>query len=247
MQYCSYSIGLCFYHQFHPQFMLFLLWLHLFILSGVILHWSPVAYWAPTDLGSSSFSVLSFCLFILFMGFSRQEYWSGLPFPSPVDYILSKLSTMTHLPWVALYGMAHIFIELDRLWSMWLDWLVFCDSGFSLSAPWFPLSEPSLLLRLLWPWTWGISSWPPLLTLNVVKRRQTWSGPLSCSLLQCHTAATCCSAAQPPLTAQSLSRVSSVTAWTVAYQAPLPMGFPRQEYWSGVPLPSPTYTLLHIN
>ena len=27
-----------------------------------------------TDLGSSSFSILSFCLFILFMGFSRQEY-----------------------------------------------------------------------------------------------------------------------------------------------------------------------------
>ena len=24
-----------------------------------------------------------------------------------------------------------------------------------------------------------------------------------------------------------------------AYQAPLPMGFSRQEYWSGVPLPSP--------
>ena len=35
------------------------------------LNWSP-AYWAPTDLGSLSFSVLSFCLFILFMGFSRQ-------------------------------------------------------------------------------------------------------------------------------------------------------------------------------
>ena len=27
-------------------------------------------------------------LFTLFMGFSRQEYWSGLPFPSPVDHIL---------------------------------------------------------------------------------------------------------------------------------------------------------------
>ena len=115
MQYCSYSIGLCFYHQFHPQFMLFLLWLHLFILSGVILHWSPVAYWAPTDLGSSSFSVLSFCLFILFMGFSRQEYRSCLPFPSPVDHVLSELSTMTHLPWVALHSMAHIFIELDKV------------------------------------------------------------------------------------------------------------------------------------
>ena len=45
----------------------------------LFLHWSPVAYWAPINLGSSSFNVLSFCLFILFMGFSRQEYWSGLP------------------------------------------------------------------------------------------------------------------------------------------------------------------------
>ena len=30
-----------------------------------------------------------------------------------------------------------------------------------------------------------------------------------------------------------------VTPWTAAYQAPPPMGFTRQEYWSGVPLPSP--------
>ena len=28
------------------------------------------------------------------------------------------------------------------------------------------------------------------------------------------------------------------TPWTAAYQAPLSMEFPRQEYWSGVPLPS---------
>ena len=31
-----------------------------------------------------------------------------------------------------------------------------------------------------------------------------------------------------------------VTPWTAAYQAPLPMGFSRQEYWSGLPLPSLT-------
>ena len=31
------------------------------------------------------------------------------------------------------------------------------------------------------------------------------------------------------------------TPWTVAYQAPLSMGFPRQEYWSGLPLPSPEW------
>ena len=30
----------------------------------------------------------------------------------------------------------------------------------------------------------------------------------------------------------------SVTPWTAAYQAPPSMGFSRQEYWSGVPLPS---------
>ena len=29
------------------------------------------------------------------------------------------------------------------------------------------------------------------------------------------------------------------TLWTVACQAPLSMGFPRQEYWSGLPFPSP--------
>ena len=38
---------------------------------------------------------------------------------------------------------------------------------------------------------------------------------------------------------KSLSRVQlSATPWTVAYQAPLSMGFSRQEYWSGVPSPS---------
>ena len=30
------------------------------------------------------------------------------------------------------------------------------------------------------------------------------------------------------------------TLWTTAHQAPLSMGFPRQEYWSGLPFPSPT-------
>ena len=30
-----------------------------------------------------------------------------------------------------------------------------------------------------------------------------------------------------------------VTLWTVPHQAPLPMEFSRQEYWSGLPLPSP--------
>ena len=40
--------------------------------------------------------------------------------------------------------------------------------------------------------------------------------------------------------AQSLSHVQPfVTPWTIACQAPLAMGFSRQEYWSGQPFPSP--------
>ena len=39
---------------------------------------------------------------------------------------------------------------------------------------------------------------------------------------------------------KSLSRVQLfATSWTVAYQDPPSMGFSRQEYWSGLPLPSP--------
>ena len=36
-----------------------------------------------------------------------------------------------------------------------------------------------------------------------------------------------------------------VTPWSAAYQAPPSMGFSRQEYWSGVPLPSPQSRLEH--
>ena len=135
MQYCSlqhrtlllppvtFTTGCCFCFGSIPSFFL-----------ELFLHWSPVAYWTPTYLGSSSFSVLSFCLFILYMGFSRQEYWCGLPFPSPVDHILSDLSTMPaclgwpHRAWLS-------FIELDKaVVLVWLDWLVFCDYGVSVSA-----------------------------------------------------------------------------------------------------------------
>ena len=39
---------------------------------------------------------------------------------------------------------------------------------------------------------------------------------------------------------KSLSRVQLfATPWTVAYQDPLSMGFSRQEYWGGLPFPSP--------
>ena len=93
--------GYCFCFGSIPSFFL-----------DLFLHWSPVIFCAPTNLGSSSFSVLSFCLFILFMGFSRQEDWSGLLFPSPVDHILLDLSTMTYLGWSHMAWLS--FTELDK-------------------------------------------------------------------------------------------------------------------------------------
>ena len=99
------------------------------------LHWSPIAYWAPTDMGSLSFSALSFCLFILFMGFSRQEYWSGLPFPFKWTTFCQNSP-----PWPRLLGWPCtawliVSLSLTRLWSMWSDWLVSCDCGFQSVCP----------------------------------------------------------------------------------------------------------------
>ena len=80
----------------------------------IALHSSPVAYWTPSELEGSSSGVISFCFFILFMAFSWQEYWSGLPFLPLVYHVLSELFTMNCPSWVALHGMAYSFIEVCK-------------------------------------------------------------------------------------------------------------------------------------
>ena len=75
---------------------------------------SPLAYWTLLDMEGSSSSVISFLPFILFLGFSRQEYWSGLPFPPPVEQVLSELFTMMRPSGVALHGVARRCIELCK-------------------------------------------------------------------------------------------------------------------------------------
>ena len=96
---------------------------------------------------------------VLFMGFSRQEHWSDLPFPSPVNHNLSDLCTMTHPFWVAPQAWLS-FIELEKaVVLVWLDWLNFCEYGFSVSALWCPLATLTILLGFLLLWAWGISSW----------------------------------------------------------------------------------------
>ena len=52
-----------------------------------------------------------------------------------MDYVLSELSTMTHPSWVALHGMAHSFIELDKAVVHVIRLVSFCDCGFQSVCP----------------------------------------------------------------------------------------------------------------
>ena len=117
------------------NWVLFLLWLCPFILSGVSSPRISSSILGTNRPGEFFFQCPIFCLFILFMGFSRQEYWSGLPFPSPVDHVLSELFTMTCPSWVALHDMVHSFSALDKAVIQVIVWLVFCNYSIHSVCP----------------------------------------------------------------------------------------------------------------
>ena len=52
-----------------------------------------------------------------------------------MDHVLSELSTMTCPFWVALHGLAHSFIELDKAVIHVISLFVFCDFGFLSVCP----------------------------------------------------------------------------------------------------------------
>ena len=116
MQYCSlqhwtlllppdtFTTGCCFSFGLATSFFLYPLFSSKFI--GHLPTWG--VYFSVSYLFA-----FSYCS----MRFSRQEYSSVLPFPSPGDHILSELSTMTHPSWVALHGMSHSFTEVDVVMS----------------------------------------------------------------------------------------------------------------------------------
>ena len=149
MQYCSLqnrtlllspvtsTTGCCFCFVFISSFFL-----------ELFLHWSPVAYWAPTDLGSSSFSAYLFA-------FSYCSWGSQSKNTEVVCHSLLQWTTFcqTSPPWPICLRWPHTtclsFIELDKLWSMWSDWPIVCDCDFSLSAVWCPLSVPTVLVGFL--------------------------------------------------------------------------------------------------
>ena len=138
------------------------------------------------------------------MGFSRQEYWSGLPFPSPGD-----------LPDPGIEP-ASPALQADALPS---------------EPPWKPYSEVLLL-----------SHFSRVDSVQPQRRQPTrlpspWASPGKNTGMGCHFLLQCM---KVKMKLKSLSCVLLLeTPWTATHQAPTPMGFSRQEYWSGVPLPSP--------
>ena len=64
-----------------------------------------------------------------------------------------------------------------------------------------------------------------------------WDFPSKNSGVGCHFLLQCMKVQSESKVAQSCPTLA--TPWTTAYQAPPSMGFSRQKYWSGVPLPSP--------
>ena len=85
---------------------------------------SPVAHCTPSYLGALSSGDISFCHFILLMGFSGQEYWSGLPFPPTVDHILLEHSTLTRPPWMALCAWPVALLSYASLFTMTRMWFM---------------------------------------------------------------------------------------------------------------------------
>ena len=79
----------------------------------LFLHWSPVAYWGSTDLGSSSFSILSFCLSYCSWGSQGKN-------TEVVCHSLLQWTTFcqTSPPWLAYPGWPHTawlsLIVLDK-------------------------------------------------------------------------------------------------------------------------------------
>ena len=140
----------------------------------------------------------------LFMGFSRQKCWSGLPCPPPGDSPNPGIWTSLMSP--ALAG-----------------------GFFTTSATWEEPAAAAKSLQLCPTLCDPIDGSPP-------------GSPIP-GILQARTlewvAISFSSAWKWKVKVKLLSRVRLlVTPGTVAYQTPLSMGFSRQEYWSGFPLPS---------
>ena len=102
------------------------------------------------------------------MGFSRQEYWRGLPFPSPVDHICQNSPL-----WPARVGWPYtawliVSLSQTRLWSTWSAWLVFFDCGFQ--SVWCRSWNSNTLAT----WWEELTHWKRLWCWEIEGRRRGW-------------------------------------------------------------------------
>ena len=160
------------------------------------------------------------CQVPLSMDFSRPEYWNGQPFPSPGDLPntgiepRSPASQSDFLPVEPSENSWTVFPREGRQ-AKWLTITMLCYAKSLLSCP--TLCDP-------------IDSSPPGFPVP---------GILQARILE-WVASSFSNAWKWKEKVKSLSCVRLLaTPRTAAYQAPPSMGFSRQEYWSGVPLPSP--------
>ena len=145
------------------------------------------------------------CQAHLSMVFSRQEYWNGLPIPSPGDLLNPGIEPRSpalqadSLPTALQAAAAKSLQSCPTL----------CDP-IDGSPPGSPI--PGILQARTLEWV-------------AIFFSNAWKWKVKVKSLSC---------VRP-----------SATPWTAAFQVPPSMGFSRQEYWSGVPLPSPSYKGSH--
>ena len=190
----------------------------------------------------------------LSMGFSRQEYWSGLPFPS--------LLLPSHFSCVQLFAILQTIIHQAPL-SIEFSRQEY-QSGLPCPSPWEGIEPTSLTSSEVWAGSLPLlTSGKPLYGAMWLSRfSHVWlcdpidgSAPGSpiLGILQARTlewVAISFSNAwkwKVKMKVKPLSHIRLlVTPRTAAYQAPPSMGLSRQEYWSGVPLPSPIWCHIMI-
>ena len=112
------------------------------------LHWFPVAYWPPIDLGSSSFSVyifaFSYCSWC-FKGKNTEVVCHSLL--QWTTFCQSSPPSPVCLGWHYTVWLI-VSLSQTRLWYMWLDWLVFSVCSFQSFCP--LMEKDKRLLEASW-------------------------------------------------------------------------------------------------
>ena len=169
---------------------------YLFVWAGACVLSRFSHFWLGATLWTAA------CQASLSTGFSRQEYWSGCPCPSPGHIPNPGVKPMSLSSSALAAAAAAKSLQLCP---------TLCDP-IDGSPPGFP--APGILQARTLDWV-------------AISFSNAWKWKLKVKSFSCVQLFT--------------------TPWTAAYQAPPSMGFSRQEYWSGVPSPSPFPNLAAVN